>query len=470
MNLWSLGVADTIAGYRKGDFTPQDMLDSVLARMAAVNPVLNAVVIDNEAEARQVAADSTRRWRAGTPLSELDGLFITVKDNIPVRGLRCTWGSRCYAEYVPDQDESPIANLRDAGIGILGKTNVPEFTLQGYTDNLVFGATGNPWNPALTPGGSSGGAVAAVASGIGVAAIATDGGGSIRRPCAHTGLYGLKHSPGFISRMHGLPQILSDFESMGVIARTPADLRAILRVAARHHAQDRSSFAFTDEQRLSSPTVGKGQRILFVPRFEGHPVDPEIRDSVAAAARLLEALGHHVEEGAVPFDTERLNAIWNLIGPAGLAWLVDQQALDTAQMNPGMLPMIDNGRQASAQAYIQLLADVRDLRSGLAHLFETFDFILTPSVAALPWPKAQSHPETIDGQAVGPRGHAIFTPFANAGGLPGINLPTAPSSSSLPIGCQLVGPFGSDLHLLAMADDYADAFGPYQWPLLQDTP
>lgn len=464
MQLWRLGIAETIAGYRKGVFTPLDVLDSTLARISEVNPVLNAIVTQNEDEVRRVARQSSERWKERTPRSGLDGIFITVKDNIPVRGLRCTWGSRTFADHVPERDESPVAQLRGAGVGILGKTNVPEFTLQGFTDNLVFGATGNPWNPKLTPGGSSGGAVAAVASGMGVTAMATDGGGSIRRPCAHTGLYGLKPSPGFVGRSDGLPALLGDFETMGVVARSPRDLRAVLSVAAHRHPADRSSFAFSTEERSTAPKHGSRLRILYVPAFGDFPVDPEIRDSVAGAAKLLERMGHHVETGEVPFDVDRLNAIWNLIGPAGLAWLVDSRSLDTSLMTASLLPMVETGRKAGASAYLQLLADVQEFRNDLRLLFERYDLILTPSVAALPWPKAQSHPETIDGVAAGPRGHAVFTPFANAGGLPAINLPTAPSASGLPIGCQLVGPFRSDLLLVSLAEAYEKAFGPYAWP------
>ncbi|MGS1096762.1 amidase (plasmid) [Aquamicrobium terrae] len=466
MHLWRLGIAETVAGYRKGLFTPEDVLDSTLVRIAAINPVLNAIVTENEEEARQVARQSTQRWKDRTPRSALDGVFITVKDNIPVRGLRCTWGSRTHADYVPERDESPIAHLRGAGIGILGKTNVPEFTLQGFTDNLVFGATGNPWAPRLTPGGSSGGAVAAVASGMGVAAMATDGGGSIRRPCAHTGLYGLKPSPGFVGRADGLPPLLGDFETMGVIARSAGDLRAVLSLAAHRHPADRASFAFSDEERSAAPKNGHRCRILYVPAFGDFPVDPDIRESVAGAAKLLEGMGHNIEMGEVPFDVDRLNAIWNLIGPAGLAWLVDSRSLDTGLLTPSLLPMVEAGRKAGAGAYLQLLADVQEFRNDLRLLFERYDFILTPSVAALPWPKAESHPQTIDGVAAGPRGHAVFTPFVNAGGLPAINLPTAPSASGLPIGCQLVGPFRSDLLLVSMAEAYEKAFEPYAWPEL----
>lgn len=466
MELWRLGIAETVAGYGKGLFTPEDVLDATLARIEDVNPVLNAIVTGNADEARKVARQSAERWRQRTPRSGLDGIFITVKDNIPVRGLRCTWGSRAFASYVPERDESPVAQLRGAGAGILGKTNVPEFTLQGFTDNLVFGATGNPWNPGLTPGGSSGGAVAAVASGMGAAALATDGGGSIRRPCAHTGLYGLKPSPGFVGRADGLPALLGDFETMGVIARSPRDLRAVLSAAAHRHPADRSSFAFSAEERATAPGHRPHLRILYAPAFGDFPVDPEIRGSVEAAARLLERMGHRVETGDAPFDVDRLNAIWNLIGPAGLAWLVDSRGLDTNLLTPSLLPMVETGRAAGSAAYLQLLDDVREFRAALGLFFERHDFILTPSVAALPWPRSQSHPETIDGVAAGPRGHAVFTPFVNAGGLPAINLPTAPSASGLPIGCQLVGPFRSDLVLVSLAEAYEREFGSYVWPEL----
>src|SRR5207247_3295887 len=127
---------------------------------------LNAIVTLDQSGAIQSAAESAQRWKDGRPLGALDGVPVTIKDNILVAGLRATWGSRLYSDYVPDRDELPVRRLREAGAVILGKTNVPEFTLHGFTDNAVFGATGNPWNPKLTPGGSSGGAVASVATGM----------------------------------------------------------------------------------------------------------------------------------------------------------------------------------------------------------------------------------------------------------------------------------------------------------------
>src|SRR6266568_4428172 len=157
--LWRLSARELGVAYGNGLF-PTEVIAATLAHIRDTNPPLNAIVTLDEAGAIASAEQSTRRWKDGCPLSAFDGVPITIKDNILVAGLRATWGSRLYRDFVPDEDELPVRRMREAGAVILGKTNVPEFTLHGFTDNALFGATGDPWNPKLTPGGSSGGAVA----------------------------------------------------------------------------------------------------------------------------------------------------------------------------------------------------------------------------------------------------------------------------------------------------------------------
>ena len=440
MNLWELTAAELAAGYASRAFSPRDALESVLTRIEAVNPKLNAIVTFDIAGARAAADTSTARWRDGQARGVFDGVPLTVKDNIPVRGMRATWGSRIYADWVPDKDELPIAKLRDGGAVILGKTNCPEFTLQGYTDNLVFGVTRNPWDLALTPGGSSGGAVAAVAAGFGPVAVGTDGGGSIRRPAAHTGLVGFKPSRDAVARSDGFPMILLDCEVIGPIARTVADARALFHALAGLPVPP-------------SPAL-RPLRILYVRQFGGSPVDAQIAASVDQAAKHLAALGHIIEEANAPFDIDALNRAWPVISQVGLAWLLKGHAQRLDEISPPMQDMARAGHALSATDYYAAVEVILALRQRLAEFFVRTDLILTPTIAALSWPAAEPFPPTIAGQSVGPRGHAVFTAFANMAGCPAISIPCAPSKTGLPIGFHLVGRVGHDDMILAAAAQY----------------
>lgn len=460
--LWSLGAGTLSRAYAAREISPVEVVNAVLDRIEDINPRLNAIVTPDREGARRAAAESERRWRDNEARGPLDGVPLTVKDNIPVRGMRTTWGSRLFADYVPPEDELPVARLRAQGMAILGKTNVPEFTLQGYTDNPLFGPTRNPWDIRLTPGGSSGGAVAAVAVGLGPVAIGTDGGGSIRRPASHTGLFGFKPSPGRVARAHGLPVILNDFEAIGPIARTVEDAALVFSLMSGGDPRDRASMAFQQVDAEVARDPGR-LRILFVPRFVGSPVDPEIAKSVAAAATNLQELGHTVEQGSVPVDLEALERIWSVIGPAGLAWLVNGK--DLSVISPPLRQIAENGARLTAVDYVEALDAVAGLRAALAGFFQSHDLIMTPSAAALPWPAETTHPDSIEGKPVGPRGHAVFTAFANAGGLPGASIPCAPARSGLPIGFQLVGRFGGDMELLRVAAQYERAHSwADRWP------
>ncbi len=447
--------------FARGALSPVEALEAVLAQVARVNPRLNAIVQLDTDGARAAARASEARWRAGVPLSPLDGVALTVKDNITVAGLACAWGSPLFRGFIPPRDELPVARARAAGMLVLGKTNVPEFTLQGYTDNTVYGCTRNPWDTALTPGGSSGGAVAAVASGMAPLALGTDGGGSIRRPVSHAGLVGLKPSIGRVPRCDGLPAILLDFEQIGPIARTVADMVALLRLLVAPDERDAASATLPP---FTVPARAPRLRVLYVPRFGSNPVDPEIAASVAAAARRLSDLGHHVEEGAAPFDIDALNAAWGPVGQSGLAWLLSQHGgADPA--GPALKEMAAAGRALTAAQLFASLDWIAGFRRRMAVFFQSHDVLMTPSAAALPWPADQVAPPRIAGQPVGPRGHAVFTNFANIAGLPGLALPSAPAANGLPIGFQLVAAAGGDGLLCALGAEW-EAAQPWadRWP------
>jgi aspartyl-tRNA(Asn)/glutamyl-tRNA(Gln) amidotransferase subunit A len=461
-----LGARELLDGYRARAFTPVDALDAILDRVARVNPLINAIVTFDRHGAQAAARASAKRWQRGEALGRLDGVPLTVKDNIHVGGLRATWGSRLLADHVAAADELAVARARGQGAVIIGKTNCPEFTLQGYTDNLLFGPTRNPWNTALTPGGSSGGAVAAVASGLGPLALATDGGGSIRRPASHAGLVGLKPSIGRVARVGGFPAILHDMEVIGPIARTTADAALLLSAIGGPDPRDRVSLAFTDGR--TDEAAPPPQRILYVPRFGDSPVDPEIGANVRAVASNLVQLGHHIEEGPAPFELALIDRIWSVIGPSGLAWFLRGHDGWRERVSAPLAQVAEQGAALSAADYADALDKVARLRAAMTEVFSTFDAILTPTAAALPWPAAATHPATIDGLPVGPRGHAVFTALANAAGIPAISIPCQPSRDGLPIGFQLIAGFGADARLLQVAAQYEQAH-PWadRWPPLE---
>jgi aspartyl-tRNA(Asn)/glutamyl-tRNA(Gln) amidotransferase subunit A len=450
--LWSLNGSELAVAYA-GGLSPNEVTAATLARIRDINPRLNAIITLDEAGAMQAADNSARRWKDGRPLSALDGVPVTIKDNILVAGLRATWGSRLYSHFVPDEDELPVRRLREAGAVILGKTNVPELTLHGFTHNALFGTTGNPWNPELTPGGSSGGAVASVATGMGAIALGTDGGGSIRRPAGHTGLIGFKPSRDSVKRGNGFPAILHDFEVVGPIARCVDDIVRVMEVIAG-----------PVWSRLVSEPTSANPRIAYAPTFDGAPVDPFIRDVIDRTVAEGRSCGLSIELIS-PFELAApLGGIWPVISQTGVAWLMQRHSASKQQVAPAIAEMAVAGASYTARDYLDALDTIAAMKRSFEALFERFDFLITPSTAAMPWPAGESHPSVIDGKPVGPRGHAVFTPFANALGLPAISMPCRVEPGNLPVGMQIVAASNRDWPLLAFARAYEARLFDHRWP------
>ncbi|WP_170975965.1 amidase [Rhizobium sp. FY34] len=440
-------IGDIAVALRSGDITAERLLIRCLERIERLDPALNSFVSIDKDGALHAARDSDKRFAEGSARSDLEGIPLSIKDNILVKGVPATWGSRAFEHFVPDRDELPVARLRQAGAVILGKTNVPELTLEGYTDNDLFGVTRNPFDPRLTPGGSSGGAAAGVAAGLVPAAIGTDGGGSIRRPASHTGLVGWKPSIGRIARLWGFPSILSDFEVVGTLTRSVGDACILDAAMKGPDRRDRRSLVASA---TSLPKPSK-LRILYVPRFGRGPVDPEVAAATAAFANQLALCDAEVTEGQVFFDLEQANSIWRVVSRAGVDYMM--QYCDGLQAVAGtsVRAMAQDGRSMLASTYAGALEKAVAMRCALAALFHEYDLVLTASAASLPWAAEKPYPEEIDGQAAGPRDHAIFTGWVNIAGLPAVSLPVATSRSGLPIGVQLVAGFGCDDQLLDFA-------------------
>lgn len=462
--LWQLSASELHAGYHSQQFTPLQTLQACLARIESVQPQINAFTGLRHAEALQEAELSTQRWRAGQPLSRLDGIPISIKDNLLTNDMPTTWGSPGLAAWQSSTEEWAVARVRAAGALVVGKTNVPEFTLEGYTDNPLFGTTRNPWDLRLTPGGSSGGAAASLAAGCTPLALGTDGGGSIRRPAAHCGVVGFKPSIGAIARTTTLPSLLLDFEVIGLMGRSSQDIASLLAVCQTPVAEDRSTWAaHAAAQQWPAQRADTPLRILYVPTLDGAPVDAEIAQSCQAAMRSLQALGHQVTEGALPLSIQDLQTAWPKVAQIGLSHVFKQQKTWAQAASPRYQAMAALGDQASASELWEIGELVQALRQQTPCLFAHCDVIASPCTAALPWPAEQAYPGQIANTPVGPRGHAIFTGWVNAAGLPAIALPCLPSQAGLPIGMQLIGSYGADPMLLQLAMHYERSA---PWPAL----
>ncbi|MFZ7093070.1 amidase [Primorskyibacter sp. 2E233] len=423
---------DLIAQFSRGESDPAKVAEAHLDCIAQRNPDLNALSARSDTVLDEARA-ARDRWARGEPTGPLDGVPVIIKDNLVSAGLPAAWGNAELAGRIPDQDEVPVAALRRAGAIIIGKGNTPEFAVEGYTGNATFGTTGNPFDAALTPGGSSGGVVAAVAAGMAVAGLATDGGGSIRRPAGYTGLWGLKPGIGKTRRGGGLPQVLLDFETVGPITRSARDLALFQTVLTgkSHQAEHRSL------------------HILAVPRIEDAPCDPGIRALFSTTVDRLRNLGHSVTEGSLPLDLAPLNEVWAQIAEIGLAHLAWSDPPVMARAATKYQQMAECGTKVSAVTLYEALTRVFALREAVRGLWG-YDAVLLPTAAAPPWPASEAFPKIIDGVTAGPRGHAVYTGWVNAAGLPGMAFP-AGVSEGLPVGMQLIADHGGEDLLLTIA-------------------
>jgi aspartyl-tRNA(Asn)/glutamyl-tRNA(Gln) amidotransferase subunit A len=440
---WALTAADLTGAYATGAATPEAALESVLDRIEAVNPSLNAVVTIDLVGARAAAAAAGARRRAGQVLGPLDGIPLTVKDNLFVGGLRATWGTALFADFIAPQDDLPVARLRAAGAVIVGKTNTPELSLSGYTDNLVFGSTGNPWAPALSPGGSSGGPVAAVASGMAPLALATDAGGSIRRPAGHAGVTGLKPGVGRVPRRFGFPPLAHDLQVIGPIARCVADLRSMFTIMA--------------PARQLAARAAHALRIGSFAAIGDAPVEPAVTAAFMAACDVLRAQGHEVTPIAPLWDPDAVNTLFGLLAAAGVGRVMASIPDWENRVTASIAQQARTGQTLSATDYLQGLDRLATFRAGMLDTIAHWDIIATPSSPALPWPRTDPYPATIGGQIALPRTAATFSTAVNLAGLPAITVPAPVLSGALPVGLQLIGAPDTEDLLLDLAEQFERA-------------
>ena len=440
-------VGGFIRAFGQGRLTPEDAVEAALARLKATEPALNAFQLIDEAGAREAARASAKRWAAGQPLGPMDGIPLTIKDIVASKGWPTRSGSRTTDSNGPwDEDAPSVARLREGGAVILGKTTTPEFGWKGMTDSPLAGITRNPWNPAHTPGGSSGGAAASLAAGVGAIAFGTDGGGSIRIPSNYCGLYGIKPTYGRVPHAPN-EKPFSTLVSGGPIARTVTDAALFLNVIAQPDDRDwRALPPDGRDYRVGLDDGVRGLRLAYAPTLGGAEVAPEVLAATDQAARLFADLGASVEtvgEVITPLRP-RFEAYWL----AGFATQVRAMTEEKrAFLEPDFRALAEAGLDVGMDEYLRGEAERTYLGAQFAAFHRDYDLLLTPTQPTLP-PRVETryHSAEFDRWR-----HAVpFTVPFNLTGQPAASIPCGVSDSGLPIGLQIVGPRFDD-HLVLRA-------------------
>ena len=445
MDLAFLPATEQARLVRAREVSSGELVQLYLERIERIDPELNAfvTVCAEEALASARVADESAAQ------SPFHGVPVAVKDLTATAGVRTTYSCRGFAENVPDFDTAIVRRIRDAGFVLLGKTNTPEFGTVAFTESELNGATHNPWNAALTPGGSSGGAAAALAAGLVPLAHGSDGGGSIRIPASCCGVFGLKPSRG---RVSSAPfSSLEGLSTSGPLTRSVADAAAFLDVLAGYEPGD--PWWAPPPGRPFADELGENPGRLRVAVTTSPPIDasvhPECVAATRSAATLLEELGHDVEDAAPSWD------IPGLIDDFITVWQIGPTLYPVADelMTPLNRGLVARARATSAAEYGAAVIRLQGAARRIVAFWERFDVLLTPTLALPPVPIGWQEEDVAD-ELDQLRRNTLFTPFtavSNLTGQPAMSLPLHTSSDGLPIGVQVIGPPAGEALLLRLA-------------------
>ena len=430
--------------YRSRKISPLEVMRAVLERLDRVNPLVNAVVThDREAALREARRATAALARRSAALGPLHGIPVGIKDVTPTKGMRTTFGSKLFEDHIPLEDAVVVERLKGAGAIVLGKTNTPEFAFGPNTVNAVFGATRNPWNLALSAGGSSGGSAAALATGICPIAQGTDLGGSLRGPAALCGVVGFRTTPGLIPRY---PEVLAwdSYSVEGPMARTVGDTALMLSVMAGP-ADVRSPMNYSADTKpflaaVKQPSV-KGSRIAWSPDLGGLvTVDPEIASACEASAGVFRKLGARVERASADMhDVPDIVALTR--GFLMVARHADKVERWRDQLQAGLVENTSQGLGMTSRDVARGELLRTQLWNRVRAFFETHDLWLTPTAAVPPFPIELPHAMEIGGKPAGKTLQRSYLTYAfSVLGVPAISVPCGFTRDGLPIGLQIVGP------------------------------
>ena len=430
-----MSACDMVDAIRNQELTSEEITETIIERIEKINPIINAYCTPTFDLAREMAKKADDKVKKGEKLGLLNGIPTSIKDLNPIKGIRTTYGSKIFENYIPDYDDIAVQRLKKEGCVILGKTNTPEFGFKGVTDNLIFGYSRNPWNLDLTPGGSSGGAAAGIVSGLGALAQGSDGGGSIRHPSCFCGAYGLKPSFGRVPRFPKMFKMAMGLAVNGPIVRYVKDAALMLDAMKGPFEGDKAtlpndSFRYID--RISE--IPEDLKIGYsIDLGYAKVVDLEVEKSILNSVKLFENFGWNVEH--VKMKLRKAQLSFNTLWTSQLAYNLKPYLKEWEnKMDPYLIKLIKAGLGYDGMALPRAIAVRNQVYETFYKVFKDYDILITPSTAIPAFELGVMYPSKINDINVSPTAWMPFSFPFNMTGHPAATIPSGWSSKGLPIG------------------------------------
>lgn len=456
MTLYQWRARDLASAIGRRDLSAREVVAAHLDRIEAVNPRLNAIVSLRPEAALAEADAADRRLARGAALGPLHGLPIAIKDLQDTAGIRTTYGSRLFADHVPETDSLVVARLRAAGAIVVGKTNTPEMGVGSHTFNEVFGVTRNPWSEDRSAGGSSGGAGAALAAGMLPIADGSDHGGSIRNPASFNNVVGLRPTPGLVPDP-GQGDAWDVASVVGPMARSVRDLALMLTAIVG--PDPRAPLSHGDAAAFAGPLHGAldGLRVAWSADVGGLPIEPAVRTVMADARRQFVALGAEVED--VDLDLGGADEAFETMRALGFARLLGPQLSELREIvKETIVWNVEQGLALDGPTVARAIAARSTIFRTVAAVLERFDVIAAPTAQVTPFDAGIEYPTRVDGV---PMPHYLGWMRAcsriTVSAHPVAAVPAGFTADGLPVGLQLVGRYRGDRRLLEIASAWETA-------------
>lgn len=440
------------------EISPVELLDSCIARIEALNPAVNAIAAKAYGRARTEAAAAEAAVLSGAPLGRLHGLPIGIKDLQDTEGVLTTHGSPLYRDHVPARDSAQVALVRAAGAIVTAKTNVPEFGAGANSRNTVWGATGNPFDPTLIAGGSSGGAAAALACDMLPICTGSDTGGSLRIPAAICGVVGFRPSPGLVP-MDGRPLGWTPISVLGPMGRSVADARMLFAAQLGVDERDPLSRPFDPDAAASVRLSDLGRlRVAWTTDFGQCPVNSGIRAVMRRRLQAMRPLFRAADE--ITFDFGEADRCFDVIRAQNyVARYKDSYDRDRTRLGPNIRANYEIGNAMTLADAAWAHAEQTRIFRRFQEIYRDYDLVMAPTTPVSPFPWTQLYLAELEGETLKHYYHWLaLTYFVTLATNPSIALPCGVDEHGMPFGLQVVGRFGGDIELLDAAEALERAF------------